>query len=185
MRKHISLFFSALLFLYACKGSGDASGVINSDDMVPLLVDVHLVDGSLATQGGADSLYKNGTGRYLLVFKQHHTDSAQFKKSMKYYATQAETMLKIYNEVNKILQAKNDSLAMIIMKDQQRVVQDQAKVSKQLAEKTAKADKLRQDSMLKAIKERDLKVMKENTRKFKLDSIKKAKGIKPKKKKLV
>ena len=130
MRKHIFLFFSALLFLYACKGNSEASGVIDRDDMVPLLVDIHIVDGSLASQPSADSLYKNGTGRYLLVFKQHNTDSATFIKSMKYYASQPETMLKIYDDVNKNLQAQNDTLAMIIMKDQQRIVKDQEKVNK-------------------------------------------------------
>jgi DNA polymerase III delta prime subunit len=180
MRKHIFLFFSALLFLYACKGGGDASGVIDRDEMVNLLVDVHLVDGSLSMQPNADSLYKVGTGRYLLVFKQHHTDSAQFKKSMKYYAIQPEIMLKIYDDVNKKLQAKNDSLAMIILKDQQRVVKDQEKVAKQLETINAKKEKTRQDSMLKMIKEHERKIMKENTRKFKLDSIKRSKGIKPK-----
>jgi putative heme degradation protein len=179
MRKHIFLFFSALLFLYTCKGGGDASGVINRDEMVNLLVDVHIVDGSLAMQPNADSLYKVGTGRYLLVFKQHQTDSAQFKKSMKYYATQPETMLKIYDDVNKKLQAKNDSLAMIILKDQQRVVKDQEKASKQLQTINEKKEKARQDSMLKMIKEHERKIMKENTRKFKLDSIKRSKGIKP------
>lgn len=185
MRKHIFLFFSALLFLFACKGSSDASGVIDRDGMVSLLVDVHIVDGSLATQPNADSLYKAGTGRYLLVFKQHHTDSAQFKKSMRYYSTQPEMMLKIYDDVNKKLQAKNDSLALMILKDQQRVAKDQEKVNKQLQTKAVKTEKMRQDSMLKIIKEHEKKVLKENARNFKQDSIRRAKGIKPKKKKLV
>lgn len=179
MRKHIFLFFSALLFLYACKG-GDASGVIDRDEMVNLLVDVHLVDGSLAMQPNVDSLYKVGTGRYLLVFKRHHTDSAQFKRSMKYYTTQPEIMLKIYDNVNKKLQAKNDSLAMIILKDQQRVVKDQEKAAKQLQTINEKKEKARQDSMLRMIKEHERKLMKENAKKFKLDSIKRLKGVKPK-----
>ncbi|MES2378817.1 MAG: DUF4296 domain-containing protein [Bacteroidota bacterium] len=183
MRKHIFLFFSALLFLYACKGSSDASGVIDRNEMVNLLVDVHLVDGSLATQPNADSLYKVGTGRYLLIFKQHLTDSAQFKKSMKYYATQPEIMLKIYDDVNKKLQAKNDSLAMIILKDQQRVVKDQARAAKQLQELNAKKEKMKQDSALKKIREHDLKVMKENERKYKEQALKKIK-VKPDNKKI-
>ncbi len=180
MRKHIFLFFSALLFLHACKGGGDASGVINRDEMVNLLVDVHIVDGSLAMQPNADSLYKAGTGRYLLVFKQHQTDSAQFKRSMKYYATQPEIMLKIYDNVNKKLQAKNDSLAMMILKDQQRVAKDQEKVTKQLQDKNTIAEKRRQDSLLRMIKEHEQKMMKENEKRFKQQSIKRLKGIKPK-----
>jgi putative heme degradation protein len=179
MRKHISLFFSALLFLGACKPGNTASGVIDRDMMVRLLVDVHIVDGSLSMQPNTDSLYKVGTGRYLFLFKQYHTDSAQFKKSMRYYTTQPETMLKIYDDVNKILQAKTDSLNMIIMKDQQRIVKDQAKTGKKLQDKTAKAEKMRQDSLLKKIRVHELKLMKENEKKYKQQSLKKLKEAKP------
>ena len=48
MRKHIILFFSALLFLFACDDNKETKGIIPRDQMVNLLVDVHLVDGSLA-----------------------------------------------------------------------------------------------------------------------------------------
>jgi hypothetical protein len=94
-------------------------------------------------------------------------------------------MLKIYDDVNKKLQVKNDSLAMIILKDQQRVAKDQEKVNKELQAKAVKSEKMRQDSILKKIKEHELKVMKENERKFKQQSLNRFKKIKPKKKKLV
>ena len=94
--------------------------------------------------------------------------------------TDAPKFEQFYNAIIKKLQAKNDSLAMIILKDQQRVAKDQEKVTKQLQDKNAIAEKRRQDSLLRMIKEHEQKIMRENTKRFKQDSIKRSKGIKPK-----
>ena len=139
MRKHIILFFSALLFLFACKNEDSASGIIKQDEMVRLLTDVHLTDGSLAEQVGGDSLFKYGTGKYLYLFKKHHTDSAQFKKSMRYYTTHPDELARMYDSVAAKLQVKYDSLN---------------KLTNSEAEKARKAmleaDKRRADSIKKS-----------------------------------
>lgn len=112
MRKHNILFFLALLFFGACIGSTVPDGIIKPDKMTNLMVDVHIVDGSIYdidTQV-ADSLYKYGINRYLKVFKNHHTDSLQFRKSMEYYSLHTEQLEEMYAEITKILQAKNDSI---------------------------------------------------------------------------
>jgi hypothetical protein len=160
MRKHIILFFSALLFLYACKPGDDTSGIIKQDDMVKLLVDVHVVDGYLALQPNNDSLYKYGTGRYQYLFKQHHTDSAQFKKSMKYYASHDEVLVKMYEEVNKILQKKSDSILAVITKEQEITRKQGEKAQKRIA-------KLKEDSIKRRFQQ-DIKLIR-------LDSVNKAK----------
>ncbi len=143
MRKHIILFFSALLLLFACKQGSAPKGIIDEDEMVHLLTDIHIIDGSLALEPGTDSLYKFGTGRYVYLFKQYHTDSAQFKKSVKYYTTQPEEMMKMYDEINKLLQAKTDSLNKVIAAEALKARTEEAKAMK-------KAEKLKQDSIAKA-----------------------------------
>lgn len=112
MRKHNILFFLALLFLGACIGSNVPDGIIKPDKMTNLMVDVHLVDGSIydIDYSAPDSLYKYGINRYLNVFKNHRTDSLQFKKSMAYYSLHPEQLEEMYAEVTEILQAKNDSI---------------------------------------------------------------------------
>jgi hypothetical protein len=178
MRKHIILFFSALLFLFACKPGDDSSGIINQDDMVRLLVDVHLIDGYLATQPNNDSLYKYGTGRFMYLFKQYHTDSAQFKKSMKYYTEHDEVLAKMYEEVNKILQKKSDSLLAVISKEQEIARKQGEKTQQRIA-------KLKEDSLKRKFQQ-DLKLIKLDSIKrakkaAKEDSIKKAKALNSKK----
>ena len=112
MRKHNILFFLALLFLGACIGSNVPDGIIKKNEMVNLMVDVHIVDGSVYNIESAhpDSLYKYGINRYLNVFKSHHTDSLQFKKSLEYYSLHTDRFEEMYAEITTILQAKSDSI---------------------------------------------------------------------------
>jgi hypothetical protein len=150
MHKHIILFFSALLFLFACKSSNDTKGLLRKDVLVHLLVEVHMIDGSLATQTGGDSLYKYGTGRYDQLLKQYHTDSAQFKKSVKYYTTQPDELIKMYADINKILQAKSDSFAKVLAAETKRTTL--------IAQQKAKAhEKAKQDSIKLKLKKDTLK----------------------------
>ncbi len=111
MRKHNILFFLGLLFLGACIGNYP-TGIIKPDKMVNLMVDVHIVDGSIFNIDSAhpDSLYKYSINRYLKVFERHHTDSLQFKKSIEYYSLHPEQLEEMYAEISKIIQAKSDSI---------------------------------------------------------------------------
>jgi hypothetical protein len=67
-----------------------------------------------------DTLYKYGTYRYLVLFKKFHTDSAQFRRSYKYYANQPEKLVAIYDQVLKNLQAKSDSITKLLAKQNTR-----------------------------------------------------------------
>ena len=112
MRKHIILFFSALLFLFACKWSKTPDGILKPDQMIKVMVAVHLVDGSLTNidAPNSDSLYKHGRGRYVALFKRFRTDSTQFRKSVQYYTAHPNEFETMYTEILKNLQDKRDSL---------------------------------------------------------------------------
>jgi hypothetical protein len=111
MRKYITLFFSVLVLLFACKGNKSSVEIISSDRMTNLLTDVHITDGSLySVMQTPDSLYRYGMGKYVTLFKTYHTDSTQFRKSLEYYALKPDELVIIYTQVQKNLQKKNDSL---------------------------------------------------------------------------
>lgn len=113
MRIYINLFFLALLFLSACSSKEKTpDGIIKKDQMVGLLTDIHIVNGTLyMVPQMPDSLYKYGMGKYLTVFKKHHTDTTMFKKSVMYYASKPDELEKMYQQVMTNLQAKGDSLS--------------------------------------------------------------------------
>lgn len=111
MQKYISLFFSVLLFLTACQSEKQPKGVLNEKDMVSLLLDIHLTDGTVyQVPQVPDSLYKYSSQKYVALFKRHHTTDAAYKTSLKYYSKQPERILAIYSKIETIIKAKVDSL---------------------------------------------------------------------------
>jgi len=118
MRKYITLFFSVSVLLSACKGGGAPKGIISRDRMISLLTAFHMVDGQMySVPPIADSLYKYGTDRYLILFKKFHTDSAQFRASLKYYTTQPVELQAMYDKILANLKQKTDSLNKIVEKN--------------------------------------------------------------------
>jgi hypothetical protein len=117
MHKYIILFFSVSFLLSACNGNKTPGAIIKHDQMISLLTEVHIIDGGIYTiTQNPDSLYKYGTGRYMALFKKHHTDTAQFSKSLKYYTTQPLELQAMYEQVIKNLAKKADSLNKIQQK---------------------------------------------------------------------
>lgn len=111
MQKYISLFFSVLLFLTACQSEKQPKGVLNEQDMVSLLLDIHLTDGSVyQVPQVPDSLYKYSSQKYVALFKRHHTTDAVYKTSLKYYTKQPERIQAMYSKLETIIKAKVDSL---------------------------------------------------------------------------
>ncbi|QEC75144.1 DUF4296 domain-containing protein [Mucilaginibacter ginsenosidivorax] len=154
MYKYLTLFFSVTLFLCGCKSDSVPSKFIQPQKMTGLLVQIHLIDGSLynGLQGG-DSLYKYGMGKYLDAFRKFDTDSAQFRKSMQYYASEPDKLFKIYDSVEVRIKTMSDSVN--LAQNKQRAT-------------TQKADSLKADSVRKAL-------LKPKTPAQKADSVKQAK----------
>ena len=120
MHKYLILFFSVTLFLCACKSNGVPNGVIKPDVMANLLAEVHIIDGSLYNGfQSPDTLYKYGMGNYLATFEKFHTDSATFRKSMNYYATDPDKLSTIYDQVDAKIKALSDSVNLIQTKKRQ------------------------------------------------------------------
>ena len=112
MRKYITLFFSVSLLLSACTADKSKVDIIKHDQMVSLLTDMHIIDGSLynAISQSPDTLYKYGTARYLFLFKKYHVDSVQFRRSLKYYTNQPVEFQAMYDKILVNLQSKTDSI---------------------------------------------------------------------------
>ncbi|MBD1392136.1 DUF4296 domain-containing protein [Mucilaginibacter glaciei] len=114
MPKYITLFFSVLLIIAGCSNDGPPPGVLPKENMINLLMDIHLVDGQLyAIPQQQDSIYKYGTARYQAVFKQYHTNDANFKKSLNYYAKQPEVIQAMYDAIQVKVKFKIDSLTKV------------------------------------------------------------------------
>lgn len=87
--------------------------------MVSLLTDLHIIDGSMynVVSQNPDTLYKYGTGKYLALFKRYHVDSAQFRRSLNYYADKPVELEKIYDLVLARIKEKTDSINKKLLKN--------------------------------------------------------------------
>ncbi len=152
MHKYITLFFSVALFCCGCKSNSVPGKYIQPKEMAALLVQIHLIDGTLYNNVQVpDSLYKYGMGKYLAAFERAGVDSAQFRKSMVYYASEPDKLLAVYDTVDLRVKALTDSVNMILAK-------------KNTASR--KADSLKTDSIKKAnLKPKDAVQKADSTRK--------------------
>jgi len=117
MRKYITLFFLVMIILSSCKDKTN-SKVINHDEMVSVLTDMLIIDGSMynTPSQNPDTLYKYGTGRYLALFKRHHIDSVQFRTSLKYYTNKPLELQAMYDKILDDLKARTDSVNNAVFK---------------------------------------------------------------------
>jgi hypothetical protein len=118
MLKYISLFFSVTLLLYSCRGNGGSGNIIPHNEMTDLLLDMHLIDGSIysSISQNPDTLYKYDMDRFVVLFKHYHVDSVQFRKSFKYYTLRPVELSAMYAAIMARLQKKIDSLNTSMLK---------------------------------------------------------------------
>jgi len=171
MHKYLILFFSVSLFLYSCKSDKVPGDIIQPKDMAGLLTQIHLIDGKLYNISQVpDTIYKYGMGNYLAAFEKFHTDSASFRKSMNYYATEPEKISAIYDEVDNQIKALSDSVNLVQNKVRKATMKADSIKAVHLADSTKKAQQ-----KPAAIRKADsLKKVQETKARHLADSIKKA-----------
>lgn len=95
-----ALYFFIFIFLTACGGKGDQTpeGILSEEEMVELMVDVHLVEGARSgvTIMG-DSLSLDTYYRTVLV--KHGLDSTSYRQNFDYYSSHPDKLEVIFEEV--------------------------------------------------------------------------------------
>jgi len=167
MRRLLVLFF-LLIFFAACNRNGASDGIIPEDEMVDVLVDMHLADAYTATLIDTPKIVEI----YKTVYKHHGIDSLSFRKSLEFYTKEPKVLKEMYKEVNE----KITALQLVEKKKEEKRLKEQQKRDKKFADslnRIAKrfTDSVRKDSIKKATAKK-LQLKKDS---LKLDSIKKAK----------
>jgi hypothetical protein len=106
MKLRFLFFIGTMLLIGSCR-KGDVmnqlpSNILSKDQMISLLVDIHLTEASLKlNQTNIQPKEKklHYSSAYLPVFKKHKTTPVQFDQSMQWYARHIEQLDEIYTEV--------------------------------------------------------------------------------------
>ncbi len=96
--KTITWLSAALLFFtFSCQNKDK---VIPRDEIVPVLVDIHLLDGAIQRSKYSSEINPPDTiGVYDYVLKEHGYTREQLDSSMNYYTRRPRTFERIYQEV--------------------------------------------------------------------------------------
>lgn len=89
-----------ILLLILLSGCMRPFGVLSHDEMVAVLLDVHVAEAAMkVVDGSAKRIEKQEY--YNVVFEKHHTTKEQFEKSLDWYAHHPKVLVEIYDDVKK------------------------------------------------------------------------------------
>lgn len=96
---YLLLFFSCLWCACARKEEALPEGILSREALVPVLVDVHLAQASVAILRTGDTT-SHAMGDYMdFILKRHEVDSAAYGKSIRYYGEHPDQLSDIYDDV--------------------------------------------------------------------------------------
>jgi hypothetical protein len=110
LKKEYWVLIIAFIVLLGCKNNELPKGIIAKENMVGLLVDMHISDSYLNQVTNPDTLQMQAKVRYNYIFKRYHTDSTKFSNSLNYYSLKAEELTEIYKKVTDSLDALQKGL---------------------------------------------------------------------------
>jgi hypothetical protein len=90
-----------LLALSACSRKEEAlpDGILDRDALVPVLVDVHLAQASVAILRTSDTT-AHAMGDYMDdILKRHKLDTATYARTIRYYGEHPDRLSDLYDEV--------------------------------------------------------------------------------------
>lgn len=105
MRFFLTIFCITLLI--SCK-PGLPKDIIQPEEMEKILFDIHAIDGYVSSIPTPDSAKKVTAPIYKGIYKKYGVDSATHAKSMAYYYSHPDLLLKMYDRIGeKMIKAKD------------------------------------------------------------------------------
>ena len=99
LKKEIWVLFFVLSVIIGCKDDEIPKGIISKENMIGILVDMHITDAYLNQVSNNDTLQMEAKSRYNYIFKQHQIDSVKFSKSLHYYSLKSKDLNDMYKKV--------------------------------------------------------------------------------------
>jgi hypothetical protein len=102
-KKHLILF-TVIIVLLACKQEKVPEGIVDKDQMINLMVDMHITDSYLNQVYNRDTMLMQAKTRYQYIFKKFGIDSTKFSRSLNYYSKRPQEFTEMYETVVKELE---------------------------------------------------------------------------------
>lgn len=96
--------------ILGCSNGNTPKGVLNQDQMVDVMTDLHLVDGYVSTIIYNDTIKVNKQDLYKSVYRKHKITDSVYELSLKHYSMDPQLLDTLYVQVEKRLSLKEDKL---------------------------------------------------------------------------
>jgi len=96
----VFFMFFVLIFSSCVKKSVEIpKGVLTREELVPVLVDIHLGQAAVGIQQARDSMRFSMADYSAYIFRAHHITKDQYAQSLSFYSNHPEMLNDIYQEV--------------------------------------------------------------------------------------
>lgn len=108
--KNISAFIVLMILSFACTEKVP-DGVIPENQMIEILVDIHIADAYITQKFRGDSMYNEAQHLTMQILKQRGLDTTDFFRSMDYYTSRPVQLDKMYDVIiEKLAKAQTENL---------------------------------------------------------------------------
>lgn len=105
---YIFLFVNLILSFVSCNGHGSAP--ISKDDMISLLVDVHIAESTMRRQQAIPITLIEKNRYYKSVLDKHGVTEAEFDSAVSWYGRNTEEFQEVYKAVEDTLEHRMATL---------------------------------------------------------------------------
>lgn len=123
--KELKLFIVGFIFLTACSKEKAPADVLNQQQMIMLMADLHTMDGYMSSMIYTDSIRKESKNLYATIYNSHNTTEKIYEKSMRYYSMDPILLDSMYSSVVSILTEKERNIQNDLTKKYQEKLQKQ------------------------------------------------------------
>lgn len=123
--KELKLLILGFTFLTACSGDKTPADVLDQQQMVLLMADLHTLDGYMSSMFSSDSVRRKSKDLYATVYKNYNTTEKLYEKSLKFYSMRPVLLDSMYNRVELILTEKERKIQNSLTKKHEEQLQKQ------------------------------------------------------------
>lgn len=104
--KEFKLLILGFLFLTACSREKVPADILNQQQMIKLMADLHTMDGYMSSMLYTDSIRRKSKNLYATIYSNHNTTEKLYDKSLRYYSMKPVLLDSMYSRVESILTEK-------------------------------------------------------------------------------
>ena len=104
--KEFKILILGFIFLTACSKEKVPADILNQQQMIMVMADLHTMDGYMSSMLYTDSIRRKSKNLYATIDSNHNPTEKLYDKSLRYYSMKPVLLDSMYSRVESILTEK-------------------------------------------------------------------------------